>query len=240
MLVKFIQAIVIAALGMSAAFAGSASKEENVGVGFGATIGAVAGGPVGLVVGAAIGAKFGDSYHRKGTTIAGLTANLDESKTAVTKLEQDVRSLRAEVQTQDSEIVRLRETASPELAGLLKEGIVMDLLFRTDEDQLSATTAEKLQELATTLSGLQDVNIQLDGYADQRGNTEYNQALSVRRAEHVREMLLSHGVEASRIQLAAHGEVPAMQEDIDSYAFDRKVSLTLFVSAGNAFASNPR
>ena len=84
-----------------------------------------------------------------------------------------------------------------------------------------------------------DVFVKLDGFADERGNAEYNQKLSARRAAHVRDILVSNGVEESRIKLAAHGESPAIDDNIDSFAFERKVSLTLFVEESPSFASNP-
>ena len=112
-------------------------------------------------------------------------------------------------------------------------------MFRTDEDVLADTTGGKLQKLATTLAAMQDVQIQLDGFADERGDATYNQQLSVRRADHVRDILLANGISASRIQVNAHGESPAPDSNVDSYALERKVSLTLYVDESTSFASNP-
>ena len=133
----------------------------------------------------------------------------------------------------------MRSIARPELLTLMQAGIEMDLLFRTDEDELGITTDSKLRELATILSTMPDVYIQLDGFADERGSAEYNQGLSARRAAHVREILVSNGVAESRIKVAAHGESPAADDNIDSFALERKVSLTLFVEETPSFASNP-
>ncbi len=221
------------------AFADTASKEESIGVGLGGTIGALAGGPLGFIIGAAVGAKVGDGYYRRNEEVDSLSASLDGSENRVTQLESDIRSLNGEIAGLDSEVERLRESSSPELASLLQAGIAMDLLFRTDEDVLADTTGSKLQQLAGTLASMQGVQIRLDGFADERGDAIYNQQLSVRRAEHVRDVLLASGIPESRIQVNAHGEAPALDANIDSYALDRKVSLTLYVEKSTSFASNP-
>jgi len=132
---------------------------------------------------------------------------------------------------------RIVITASAKIAA--QTGIEMDLLFRTDEYVLADTTGSRLTQLATTLASLPDVYIQLDGFADERGDAVYNQELSTRRADHVRDVLTTAGVMASRIKVAAHGESPAIDASIDSYALDRRVSLTLYVEDSASLASNP-
>lgn len=220
--------------------AANATKEESVGVGVGATIGALAGGPVGFIVGAAVGARFGDNIHQKNREFEDVTASLEDSNVRVAELQDNIRALNGEITDLDSEVERLQETSSPELMSLLQAGIAMDLLFRTDEDVLSTATGSKLGQLATTLAGMTDVQIQLDGFADERGDAVYNQQLSVRRADHVRSVLLDNGIPEARIQITGHGEMPAVDANVDSYAMDRKVSLTLYVDDKPSFAANPK
>jgi peptidoglycan-associated lipoprotein len=105
---------------------------------------------------------------------------------------------------------------------------------------LAATTGSRLQELATSLASMSDVYVQLDGFADERGDAAYNQNLSNRRAGHVRDVLLANGVPAERISVNAHGESQAADDNVDSYAFERKVSLTLYIQNSPSFAANPQ
>lgn len=237
---KILLPALIAVLTSAAALADTASREENTGAGLGAAVGAVAGGPVGFILGAAIGAKVGDGYHERNEKVDSLSASLTGSEARSARLENDVQSLHGAITDMDDELARLREISRPELLGLLQAGIAMDLLFRTDEDILATHTGDRLKQLATTLAAMPDVQIQLDGFADERGDAAYNQLLSVRRAEHVRDVLAKNGVAASRIQLQAHGESPALDNNIDSYALERKVSLTLFVAESPSFAATPR
>ncbi len=218
---------------------GGASKKESIGVGVGGVIGAIAGGPVGFVIGAAFGARIGDGFHQKDTEVTTLSDSLVSSKQMISELEISVDALNSDIDALGGDLQYMRSIARPDLVTLMQAGIEMDLLFRTDEDELGITTDSKLRELASSLSTMPGVYIQLDGFADERGNAEYNQGLSERRAAHVREILISNGVAESRIKLAAHGESPAADDNIDSFALERKVSLTLFVEETPSFASNP-
>ncbi len=230
---KIILTGLIAAMAAAPAFAESASKEESIGVSAGAVIGAIAGGPVGLVVGAAFGAKLGEEFFQRDTEIDQLSASLQGSQSRVNELERDVVALGGDLQ-------RIQQESRPELLSLLQAGIEMDLLFRTDEDVLSATTGTRLQQLAASLASMPDVFVRLDGFADERGNAAYNQKLSARRAEHVMHVLLANGVPAARINVRAHGESPAADNNVDSFAFERRVSLTLTIEDSPAFAANPQ
>ena len=230
---KIILAGLIATIAAAPAFAESASKEESIGVSAGAVIGAIAGGPVGLVVGAAFGAKLGEEFFQRDTEIDQLSASLQGSQSRVNELERDVVALGGDLQ-------RIQQESHPELLSLMQAGIEMDLLFRTDEDVLSATTGSRLQQLAASLASMPDVFVRLDGFADERGNAAYNQKLSARRAEHVMHVLLANGVPAARISVRAHGESPAADNNVDSFAFERKVSLTLYIEDSPSFAANPQ
>ncbi len=230
---KIILTGLIAILAAAPAFAESASKEESIGVSAGAVIGVIAGGPVGLVVGAVLGAKLGEEFFQRDTEIDQLSASLQGSQSRVNELERDVVALGGDLQ-------RMQQESRPELLSLLQAGIEMDLLFRTDEDVLSATTGSRLQQLAASLATMPGVFVRLDGFADERGNAAYNQKLSARRAEHVMDVLLANGVPAARINVRAHGESPAGDNNVDSFAFERKVSLTLYVEDSPSFAANPQ
>jgi outer membrane protein OmpA-like peptidoglycan-associated protein len=224
--------LLAALLATTSALATNASKEENVGVGSGAVIGAIAGGPVGLILGAALGGKLGDSMHQKNESIAALTGSLEDSRDHVAKLNTDLDSIGTELQ-------RLQQIARPEAVGLLRAGIAMDLLFRTDEYALADTTGARLAELAGMLSTMPDIRIQLDGFADERGGEDYNLVLSQKRVEFVREQLVAAGINPSRIAIAAHGESPAQDAAPDSLALERRVNMTVFIDGSQSFASNP-
>ncbi len=220
--------IIIATVAILALFAqtasAAASREESIGVGTGAVVGALAGGPVGFIIGAAIGAKLGDSFHEKSDRIDNLQSSLQVSRESRDDLNAAVK--------------QLQNIARPELVSLMQAGIDMDLLFRTDEYALTDTTGDRLAQMAGMLANMPGVRIQLNGFADERGDAEYNYALSERRVEFVRNMFITAGVHPTRISASAHGESVAQDPDVDSYALERRVSVRLFIDNAQSLASN--
>jgi outer membrane protein OmpA-like peptidoglycan-associated protein len=217
----------------------AASKQEKIGVGAGAVVGAAAGGPVGLIVGAAVGAYLGDNANRKNGEIESLSSELAASRSEVVQLEREMNRMDRNLDTLSAELQRMQRYASPEMVNLLQAGIAMDLLFRTDEAVLADTTGGRLHQLATTLAAMPGLQEQLDGYADERGDELYNQQLSEQRVNFIRDQLVIAGVDASRITAAAHGESPAQDDTVDSYALERRVSLKLYTEDVTSVAANP-
>lgn len=230
---------VVGMLGLSAtADAAQSSKEEGIGFGAGGIVGAVAGGPVGFIVGAAVGAKLGDTLHRKNETIASLESEFSASEISVRALRRDVDALSADLDSANAELDRLERVRHPELVRLMQAGLDLDLLFRTDEHSLLPDTESRLGELGTRLAAMPGVQIHLDGFADERGDSRYNQKLSEQRVAYVREQLIAAGIDPARISEVAHGEVTAAEPTEDSYALERRVSLKVFIDRDASVASN--
>jgi outer membrane protein OmpA-like peptidoglycan-associated protein len=223
----------------TSAHAETASKEETVGFGTGGVVGAVAGGPVGFIIGAALGAKIGDTLHHKNETIAALDGDRRDSEISVHALRRDVDSLSSKLDESRETVDRLERAAHPELVSLMQAGVDLDLLFRTDEAILLEDTDQRLADFGARLASMPGLQIHLDGFADERGDTIYNQRLSEERTAYVRERLVAAGVDPLRITEIAHGEVPAAEANEDSYALERRVSLKVFIDTDAAVASNP-
>lgn len=219
-------------IGTAPAHASRSVKEEAIGVGSGAVIGAALGGPVGAIVGMSVGAKIGDSWRVKNESIEQLQVSLQASQSDVGNLEDNIDQL-------SDEIEQLRNVARPELVSLMQAGIAMDLLFRTDEAALADSTSNRLVRLARTLATMPDIRIQLDGFADERGDADYNQGLSEKRVNFVREQFVAAGVDPNRIDTLAHGESVAADDSADSYALERRVSVKLFIDDSQSLAANP-
>ena len=208
------------------------SKHEAIGVGSGAVVGAIAGGPAGFIIGAAIGAKVGDTMHHKSERIETLQGSLTASNDTIARQAGDIETLTGRVE-------RLQSVARPELVALLQAGIAMDLLFRTDEAVLADGTGGRLAQLAGALAEMPDIHIQLDGFADERGDEDYNLALSERRVQYIRDQFVAAGIDPDRIDVTAHGESVAADATLDSYALERRVSVTLFIDDTQAVAATP-
>jgi outer membrane protein OmpA-like peptidoglycan-associated protein len=71
------------------------------------------------------------------------------------------------------------------------------------------------------------ITVRLDGYADPRGSDELNLKLSQARADAVRDLLLAAGVPGQALEVNAYGKSQSTAVDVDGYAFERRVRLTL-------------
>lgn len=109
--------------------------------------------------------------------------------------------------------------------------IPSDLLFAFDSARLSEEAAPILAAVVSAVQG-RIMSIQIDGYTDGDGSVTYNEALSVQRAEAVRDWFEAHGVSKGIITLAGFGESkPVAPNDTpENKAKNRRVEITLRVS----------
>ena len=69
-----------------------------------------------------------------------------------------------------------------------------DVLFDFDKDDLRPAAAPALEKVATVLKSYPNASCSIEGHTDGKGTRQYNQRLSDRRAESVKNWLLAHGV----------------------------------------------
>lgn len=84
-------------------------------------------------------------------------------------------------------------------------GETLALYFGFDEDEMSPRTRRQLEIVSNILKSDPGKKITLSGHADALGTKEYNSSLSARRAEVVRDFLVTAGVSAPQIILLAKG-----------------------------------
>ncbi len=81
------------------------------------------------------------------------------------------------------------------------------VLFKTDESELLPIAENKLDKVAEVLRDQsEDKTIVIEGHTDSRGSADYNEDLSHRRADSVRDYLVAQGVPSSKIQAVGKGE----------------------------------
>jgi peptidoglycan-associated lipoprotein len=78
--------------------------------------------------------------------------------------------------------------------------------FDTDAHDVRADAEPILSAQAAWLRRYPGVNVRIEGNCDERGTREYNLALGARRANAVRDFLVSQGVEAARIATISFGK----------------------------------
>jgi peptidoglycan-associated lipoprotein len=78
--------------------------------------------------------------------------------------------------------------------------------FAFDSAKIDGAGTAILTAFAKWLKNNPDVNITVEGNADERGSKEYNLALGEERAKSVKDVLVSNGVDAARIDTVSYGE----------------------------------
>lgn len=78
--------------------------------------------------------------------------------------------------------------------------------FAFDSFALSAEARRILDKNAEFLLQHPDINVLIEGHCDERGTAEYNLNLGQKRADAVREYLISKGVAPERLQVISYGE----------------------------------
>jgi peptidoglycan-associated lipoprotein len=103
------------------------------------------------------------------------------------------------------------------------------VFFDTDSSDLSDQARATLDKQAQWLNNYNRYSFTIEGHADERGTREYNIALGARRAQTVREYLVSRGVSAARMRTISYGkERPvATCDDISCWSQNRRAVIVL-------------
>jgi len=80
------------------------------------------------------------------------------------------------------------------------------IYFDFDSYSIRSDASRILAAQAAWLSRYPQVQVRIEGNADERGTREYNLALGARRAEAVRSFLIANGIPASRIDTISYGK----------------------------------
>ena len=102
-----------------------------------------------------------------------------------------------------------------------------DVFFDFDKSVIKPDGKSKLDDLSNKIRGINLEVVIAIGHADSIGSDEYNQRLSVRRAEAVKAYLVSKGIEANRIYTEGKGEKQpvASNATADGRAKNRRVEI---------------
>jgi peptidoglycan-associated lipoprotein len=105
---------------------------------------------------------------------------------------------------------------------------MQSILFDYDKADIRDSENGKLQTAVTFLKSNASVRLTIEGHCDERGSEQYNQALGERRANAVKQFLLSQGVAENRISTISYGEErPICKEQTEEcFAKNRRAAFT--------------
>ncbi|WP_286232965.1 peptidoglycan-associated lipoprotein Pal [Thalassotalea sediminis] len=138
-------------------------------------------------------------------------SQVDTNTQTQTATEQD--NVQVTAAQREAEIA---EQKRQEMERLRSEHIVY---FGFDKSTVSAEFSNVLDAHAAFLAKNNDVNVLIEGHADERGTPDYNIALGERRAKSVQTYLENMGVSPSQISIVSYGEEKPMVRDRSESAF---------------------
>ncbi len=119
-------------------------------------------------------------------------------------------------------------TAAPATPAAIPRRLVLEgVNFNYDKSTLRAEDIAIIDQNAADLKDWGDVDVEVSGHTDSRGSDKYNMGLSLRRAEAVRDYLITKGISADRLTAKGYGESqPLESNDTDEGRFkNRRVEL---------------
>ena len=88
----------------------------------------------------------------------------------------------------------------------LATGVKDRVFFATNKSSLTSLSRETLRKQATYLRKNKNLNVVVEGHADERGTREYNLALGERRANAAKDYLMTYGISGKRISVISYGK----------------------------------
>jgi outer membrane protein OmpA-like peptidoglycan-associated protein len=173
-------------------------------------IGAGVGGAAGAGIGALVGGKKGALIGLGVGALAGGSVGLYLDK-------------------QRKELERVAEVKKTE-NGLLVQ-MKNDILFDTGSDGVKPEGVGELAKVGDIIAKYSDDRVRIEGYTDSVGDAKHNQALSERRAQAVKTVLVSRGVQDGQISTHGFGESKPVADNStsDGRAKNRRVELHIDV-----------
>lgn len=188
------------------------ANNQQKGTAIGAAAGAILGGVLGNNIGKGHNAPQGAVL---GGVVGGVVGNVIGAK-------------------MDKQAKEIKETLPGAEVERVGEGIKVTMPesvvnFAFDSSELTATAKTNLDKLAEVLTNNPDTNINIYGHTDSKGSDVYNQSLSERRANSVKNYLISKGVASSRLFAMGVGEKePVATNDTDAgRAQNRRVEFAI-------------
>jgi outer membrane protein OmpA-like peptidoglycan-associated protein len=154
---------------------------------------------------------------------AAAEAETGKARQAAAQAEAEKAQLRAQLLSQLNSILQTRDSAR----GLIVN--MSDVLFDTGSYTLKPGAREKLAKISGIVLAHPGLSLQIEGHTDSVGGDDFNQQLSERRSESVRDFLAEQGVPASSITARGFGKMQpvATNDTAEGRQRNRRVELVV-------------
>jgi outer membrane protein OmpA-like peptidoglycan-associated protein len=123
-----------------------------------------------------------------------------QAEQARLQTEQQAEQQRQRLLTQLNQVLQTRDTAR----GLIVN--MSDVLFDLNKATLRPGAKLRLAKVAGIILAYPDLRLEIDGFTDNTGTPQYNQALSEKRAAAVQDFLVSQGVTSGSVNIKGFGQ----------------------------------
>ena len=103
----------------------------------------------------------------------------------------------------------------------LASGVPDRVFFATNKSSLTTASRATLRKQATFLRKNKKLNVTIEGHADERGTREYNLALGERRANAVKDYLMTYGISGNRLSVISYGKERPVNSGSDPLAWSQ-------------------
>jgi outer membrane protein OmpA-like peptidoglycan-associated protein len=150
-------------------------------------------------------------------------SDADRARLAAQRAEAEKQELRQRLLAQFNMILATRDSAR----GLIIN--MSDVLFDFDKATLKPAAREKLAKVSGIVLAYPGLKLAVEGYTDSIGSDEYNQTLSEKRANAVRDYLVSQDLSESSVSAQGFGKAdPVAANDTNAgRALNRRVELVV-------------
>jgi len=88
----------------------------------------------------------------------------------------------------------------------LASGVKDRVFFATNKSVLTTAARDVLRKQAAWMRKNKNISVAIEGHADERGTREYNLALGERRANAVKDYLMTYGISGGRLTVISYGK----------------------------------
>jgi peptidoglycan-associated lipoprotein len=211
------------------------TKNNVVGLSTGIVFGGVVAGPLGAAIAGLFGLFIADDIN-------------DENRLSITKKELQSTNLELvalQQNYQDSiasanQQIAAMDTAMTQAIAQVPPTIEANIQFKTASFLVEDHYKSQLDGLASELRKNSKLTIELSGFADQRGESTYNQVLSQQRAKAVKDYLISQFVNQNQVFTQSFGEseLVSKSDSFEGNFFDRRVLLKVRNKKAEMTAAN--
>ena len=103
----------------------------------------------------------------------------------------------------------------------LATGVKDRVFFATNKSTLTTASRDTLRKQAAWMRKKKDLTFSIEGHADERGTREYNLALGERRANGVKDYLMTYGISGSRLSVISYGKERPVNAGSDPLAWSQ-------------------